>query len=396
MQPGCSLRFQIVAAAAVPPPAHAANPDSSLLSPLGRRLQPAGTTARCQPCGIEHPGQHPRPGAPVLAGTGAPTAALATAAAACAQPHLAPPSSRDWCSGGVLHGRRSRHRLVEAPTRLLPRWRARSSPQRSRLLSPNLPAAAHLCQHLSAAERCQPPGRVHRWSGGVPASLLLALLPASVLAGLQQALTSAAAAAAAAGAPPPAGTACQLSSALSRALCFLNSQQRRAAAAVPGGAPFPEGSDAGGGGAGLGPQAQAARVLVLAAAPDVPSQYISVMNAIFQPKGHSSAQRARLCSVVRAACRPPGRWGALCVLRCVPHPAWQALPCGGCSAVLGACRARALQPAPLALQGSLHHPPSGRMHTFPSRTRAAPAAVCPQAVCPQAAHPPWIILPAAE
>lgn len=179
MQPGCSLRFQIVAAAAVPPPAHAANPDSSLLSPLGRRLQPAGTTARCQPCGIEHPGQHPRPGAPVLAGTGAPTAALATAAAACAQPHLAPPSSRDWCSGGVLHGRRSRHRLVEAPTRLLPRWRARSSPQRSRLLSPNLPAAAHLCQHLSAAERCQPPGRVHRWSGGVPASLLLALLPAA-------------------------------------------------------------------------------------------------------------------------------------------------------------------------------------------------------------------------
>lgn len=263
-------------------------------------------------------------------------------------------------------------------------------------------AGAAGCQLAYCSPSCLPP------AAAGPAAAAEAAWPpsASVLAGLQQALTSAAAAAAAAGAPPPAGTACQLSSALSRALCFLNSQQRRAAAAVPGGAPFPEGSDAGGGGAGLGPQAQAARVLVLAAAPDVPSQYISVMNAIFsaqvgpsfifQPKGHSSAQRARLCSVVRAACRPPGRWGALCVLRCVPHPAWQALPCGGCSAVLGACRARALQPAPLALQGSLHHPPSGRLHTFPSSTRAAPAAVCPQAVCPQAAHPPWIILPAAE
>ena len=71
------------------------------------------------------------------------------------------------------------------------------------------------------------------------------------------------------------GGTCQLSSALSRALCFIHSLQRRAAAAhgallggsSGGGAP-PEGQ-------------QPARLLCVCAAPDTPSQYIGVMNAIF-------------------------------------------------------------------------------------------------------------------
>ncbi|KAL4418718.1 hypothetical protein ABPG77_008589 [Micractinium sp. CCAP 211/92] len=145
-------------------------------------------------------------------------------------------------------------------------------------------AGAAGCQLAYSSPSCLPPAAVG------PAAAADAAWPpsVSVLSGLQQALRAASAAAATAGGPPPAGAACQLSSALSRTLCFLNSQQRRMDAAMPGGAPTPGGLDTGGGGTGPGQHAQAARVLVLAAAPDVPSQYIAVMNAIF------SAQRSNV------------------------------------------------------------------------------------------------------
>ncbi|KAL4452715.1 hypothetical protein ABPG75_008377 [Micractinium tetrahymenae] len=140
-------------------------------------------------------------------------------------------------------------------------------------------AGAAGCQLAYCSSSCLPPAVAG------PAAVADAAWPpsASVLSGLQQAVTAVAQAATAAGVPPAAGAACQLSSALSRALCFINSQQRRTATALPGGGPLPEGPDAGGGGGGAGPgqRAQAARVLVLAAAPDAPSQYIAVMNAIF-------------------------------------------------------------------------------------------------------------------
>ncbi len=177
-------------------------------------------------------------------------------------------------------------------------------------------AGAAGCQLAYSSPSCLPPAAVG------PAAAADAAWPpsVSVLSGLQQALRAASAAAATAGGPPPAGAACQLSSALSRTLCFLNSQQRRMDAAMPGGAPTPGGLDTGGGGTGPGQHAQAARVLVLAAAPDVPSQYIAVMNAIFSAQVGSgwSARRAQLGSSVHAASAvqrflggPPAAWAAL-------------------------------------------------------------------------------------
>ncbi|PSC74346.1 general transcription factor IIH subunit 3 [Micractinium conductrix] len=133
---------------------------------------------------------------------------------------------------------------------------------------------------------CLPPGA----AGAGDAAEATAWPPSvAVLAGLQQAAT--AAAGAGAGAPAATGGSCQLSAALSRALCFIQSQRRRAAAAAagPGGGAAGGGDGATAGGAvdEMGGQgSQAARVLCLSGGTDVPSQYIAVMNAIF------SAQRS--------------------------------------------------------------------------------------------------------
>jgi hypothetical protein len=93
-----------------------------------------------------------------------------------------------------------------------------------------------------------------------------------VLLGLQQAVAGSAALDGGS-----AGSSCQLSAALSRTLCFVHSMQRRAAAATS--------AVLGGSSGGAPPPAQRrqqpARLLCLGAAPDVPSQYIAVMNAIF-------------------------------------------------------------------------------------------------------------------
>ncbi len=158
---------------------------------------------------------------------------------------------------------------------------------------------------------------------------------AAILSGLQRVMQQAAAAAEAAAAhggavaAAPSGSACQLSSALSRVLCFIHSMQRRAAAA--------QGSLLGGSGGGAPPAAerlQPARLLCLSAAPDVPSQYIGVMNCIF------SAQVGRLWVGADS-------WGSCRSVR---------VRLNGC---LHGCWACCLQPLdahmPLHLPASLHH-----------------------------------------
>ena len=140
---------------------------------------------------------------------------------------------------------------------------------------------------------CLPPGA----AGAGDAAEATAWPPSvAVLAGLQQAAT--AAAGAGAGAPAATGGSCQLSAALSRALCFIQSQRRRAAAAAagPGGGAAGGGDGATAGGAvdEMGGQgSQAARVLCLSGGTDVPSQYIAVMNAIFSAQVVGGQQGGR-------------------------------------------------------------------------------------------------------
>ena len=142
------------------------------------------------------------------------------------------------------------------------------------------------CHLAYCSPRCLPPSATapQAAAGIGPPSV-------AVLEGLQQTVATAAAAAAAqvGQSVRTCGSNCQLSSALSRMLCFLNTQQRRAAAGAGLG-----GSGGGAGAAGAVPSQRAqqpARVLCLTAAPDVPSQYISVMNAIFsaQVRGFAAA-----------------------------------------------------------------------------------------------------------
>ena len=135
---------------------------------------------------------------------------------------------------------------------------------------------------------------------------------AAILSGLQRVMQQAAAASEAAGGQHAAaaghgssggggGSSCQLSSALSRVLCFIHSMQRRAAAA--------QGSLLGGSSGGALPAAerlQPARLLCLTAAPDVPSQYIGVMNAIFSAQVGGCLWYARLGQLLQRALRAPG------------------------------------------------------------------------------------------
>ncbi|PRW60988.1 general transcription factor IIH subunit 3 [Chlorella sorokiniana] len=153
-------------------------------------------------------------------------------------------------------------------------------------------AGAGGCQLAFCSPSCQPAPLMAAAGGHVAADPWPP--SAAILSGLQRVVQQAAAAAEVAGVQPGAaaaaaaaaaahggGGSCQLSSALSRVLCFIHSMQRRAAAA--------QGSLLGGSGGGAPPAAerlQPARLLCLTAAPDVPSQYIGVMNAIF------SAQRS--------------------------------------------------------------------------------------------------------
>jgi hypothetical protein len=182
------------------------------------------------------------------------------------------------------------------------------------------------CHLAHCSPSCLPAGATP-----APGAAAAAGLPSvAVLEGLKRALT----ATATSEAGPSASTGafsghCQLSGGLSRTLCYINSQQRRAAAAAAG-----LGGDAAldlpGSGAGQRRRLQA-RLLCLVAAPDVPSQYISVMNAIF------SAQRS---GVLIDACHlghghstflqqvPPRR--TLCAWDVVGnHCALVVLPCSG-------------------------------------------------------------------
>ena len=146
----------------------------------------------------------------------------------------------------------------------------------------------------------------------LPTDLADALPPAgagaspgpAILAGLQAAMETDALALSAAGGARELPTV--LSAALSRVLCFVNRAQRLSAAAAVGLQPGARDADAA---SGAGAAADAAggalrpRVLCLLGSQDTPSQYISVMNAIFR------------WPFVRVADRSPG------------SPACPALPC---------------------------------------------------------------------
>lgn len=139
-------------------------------------------------------------------------------------------------------------------------------------------AGADGCQLAFCSPSCQPAAHAVAAAGGGHAPADPWPPSAAILQGLQRATEAAAAAAQQGEAGGGAGglASCQLSSALSRVLCFIHSMQRRVAAA--------QGALLGGSGGGAPPAAerqQPARLLCLSAAPDVPSQYIGVMNAIF-------------------------------------------------------------------------------------------------------------------
>ncbi|KAI3436069.1 hypothetical protein D9Q98_002127 [Chlorella vulgaris] len=135
------------------------------------------------------------------------------------------------------------------------------------------------CQLAYCSSSCLPPAAAAEAAaerGTAPS--------AEVLKGLWQAIAGTAAAEKAGGGTF-AGTSCQFSSALSRMLCFINSLQCRAAAAAAG-AELSGGAGPSGGASAAVRKQQPMRLLCLTAAPDVPSQYIAVMNSIF------SAQRS--------------------------------------------------------------------------------------------------------
>jgi hypothetical protein len=130
------------------------------------------------------------------------------------------------------------------------------------------------CQLAYCSSSCLPPAAVADAAaerGTAPS--------AEVLKGLRQAIAGTAAAEKAGGGTF-AGTSCQFSSALSRMLCFINSLQCRAAAAAAG-AGLSGGAGPSGGASAAVRKQQPMRLLCLTAAPDVPSQYIAVMNSIF-------------------------------------------------------------------------------------------------------------------
>lgn len=136
-------------------------------------------------------------------------------------------------------------------------------------------AGASGCQLAFCSPSCQPAPAAAAAGGHVAADPWPP--SAAILQGLQRVAQQAVAAAEADAAQHAAGGgSCQLSSALSRVLCFIHSMQRRSAAA--------QGGLLGGSSGGAPPTAerlQPARLLCLSAAPDVPSQYIGMMNAIF-------------------------------------------------------------------------------------------------------------------
>lgn len=149
-------------------------------------------------------------------------------------------------------------------------------------------AGATGCSLAYCSPSCLPPSA----AADAAAAASAGAPSAAVLEGLQQAI----------GASMQAGqgsshssSACQLSSALSRVLCFINSQQRRAAATAAGGV-VPSGAAVAGA---AQRRQQPARLLCLSAGPDVPPQYIAVMNAIFSAQVQ---QRRSLILWTAAAC----------------------------------------------------------------------------------------------
>lgn len=177
------------------------------------------------------------------------------------------------------------------------------------------------CQLAYCSPSCLPPAAAAEAAaerGSAPS--------AEVLKGLQQAIAGTTAAEKAGGGTI-AGTSCQFSSALSRMLCFINSLQCRAAAAAAGaGLSGGAGASAGGGASAGVRKQQPMRLLCLTAAPDVPSQYIAVMNSIFSAQV-GILQYAMLCCA--ALCLP-------CMHRCYKHHASCTQPCV-CAAQLPAC-----------------------------------------------------------
>ena len=169
-------------------------------------------------------------------------------------------------------------------------------------------AGAGGCHLAFCSPSCQPaPAAAAAPGGHAPADPWPP--SAAILRGLQRATEAVAAAAQQDGGGGGGGLAsCQLSSALSRALCFIHSMQRRAAAA--------QGALLGGSSGGAPPPAerqQPARLLCLSAAPDVPSQYIGIMNAIFSAQVGCAPLCCTFCCICccRAGLQGSGMWRAV-------------------------------------------------------------------------------------
>lgn len=169
-------------------------------------------------------------------------------------------------------------------------------------------AGATACSLAYCSPSCLPPSA----AADAAAAAAAGAPSAAVLEGLQQAI-SASMQAGQGGIDGRA--ACQLSSALSRVLCFINSQQRRAGESAAGGMVSSEAAAQGV----AQRRQQPTRVLCLSAAHDVPSQYIAVMNAIFSAQVRRGMIVRAFCSNARCARCVSGS-SVLCLWLLPPAP----------------------------------------------------------------------------